>query len=129
LKLCFPDNQWRNFTNFTVGSGNSYSWQNDRCVTPWNASADTFVASSLRDGISRLRQNFGGSYPLTKATLQSEAAEPGRAVLGVLDGCYHVPGISNSAENIITAGGKDHLVVQNVFRTDNHLGYWALELE
>lgn len=127
LKLCFPDNQWRNFTNFNVGSGNSYSFQNDRCVAPWGIAGG--IGNDIRAAMFTLRENFGGSYPLMKATLQSEAGEPGRAVYGVLDGCYHVPGIGNSAGNIITAGGKNHLVVQNVFRTDNHFGYWALELE
>lgn len=129
LKLCFPDNQWRDFTNFTVGGGNSYTWQDDRTVAPWQTAGEDPLATDLRAAMEDLRQNFDGSYPLMKATLQSKAGQPGRAVIGVLDGCYHVPGIGNSAGNTITVDTVDHLVVQNVFRTDNHLGYWALALE
>lgn len=47
--------------------------------------------------------------------------------LGELDGMYSVPGYGNSVENIITANGVDHLVVQDVYRT-GYSDYWALKL-
>ena len=44
-----------------------------------------------------------------------------------MDGCYAVPGFNNTAENIISINGIDHLVVQEVFRT-GYSDYWALKL-
>jgi hypothetical protein len=44
-----------------------------------------------------------------------------------LEGVYHVSGFNNAAENLITGGGVDHLVVQNVYRTSVR-DYWALRL-
>ena len=59
-----------------------------------------------------------GSYPLLPFILSG---------LGEMDGCYAVPGFNNAAENIISVGGIDHLVVQDVFRT-GYSDYWALKL-
>lgn len=59
-----------------------------------------------------------GSYPLLPFVL---------AGLGELDGCYAVPGYGNAVENIISVGGVDHLVVQDVWRTE-YKDYWALKL-
>lgn len=42
---------------------------------------------------------------------------PNDAVLGVLDGCFKVPGTNNASENIITVDGENFLTVQNAFRT------------
>lgn len=46
---------------------------------------------------------------------------------GVLDGAYRCQGVANAAENIITVGGIDHLVIQNTFRTSFN-DYWAMAL-
>ena len=59
-----------------------------------------------------------GSYPLLPFVL---------AGLGEMDGCFAVPGYANAAENIVTVGGVNHLVVQDVFRT-GYSDYWALRL-
>lgn len=53
---------------------------------------------------------------------------PTGAVWGELDGCYYVTGFNNYSENIITAGGYDHLVVQNISRTGID-DYFALRLQ
>jgi hypothetical protein len=72
-----------------------------------------------------MRDTFGGGYPLTPITLASQISHD--ITYGILDGCYHVPGFSNSAANIVTVSGLDHLVVQNAFRSN--LGdFWALGL-
>lgn len=57
---------------------------------------------------------FDGSYAMVPFTLiQKSPAQ----TFGILDGVYFVAGQGNSSENLITAGGVDHLVVQNIFRT------------
>lgn len=68
---------------------------------------------------SNQREAPDGSYPLLPFVMQG---------LGELDGMYSVPGYGNSVENIITANGVDHLVVQDVYRT-GYYDYWALKLE
>lgn len=74
----------------------------------------------------RLRAGFDGSMLLTPHTLVQSI--PANQTYGVLHGTFHVPGFGNSAENIVTMDGVDHLVVQDVFRTG--VGeFWALALE
>lgn len=48
-------------------------------------------------------------------------------ILGELDGCYHLSGFQQSAENTVEIGADTYLVVQNVFRT-GPTDYWALKL-
>ena len=67
---------------------------------------------------SSARECPDGTYPLIPYIING---------LGEMDGCYCVPGYNNAAENIITAGGVDHLVVQDVYRT-SYGDYWALKL-
>jgi hypothetical protein len=73
----------------------------------------------------RMGPSFDGSFALMPITLTQQS--PADQTYGILDGVYRVPGNANSSENIITASGVDHLVVQNCFRTG--VGqYWALAL-
>ncbi|HLP67779.1 MAG TPA: hypothetical protein VK181_09695 [Rhizobium sp.] len=73
----------------------------------------------------RVIEALGGGYCLTPITLVQQ--NPSDQTYGVLDGVYHAPGRGNSAENIITVDGLDHLVVQNTFRTS--LGdFWAMQI-
>lgn len=74
----------------------------------------------------QMRAGFDGSFPLLDITIVQN--HPSDQTYGILDGCYRVPGVANSSENIITAGDVDHLVVQNCFRTGTGQ-YWALALE
>ena len=67
---------------------------------------------------SNTRECPDGSYPLLPFIL---------AGLGEMDGCYCIPGYANAVENIISIGGVDHLVVQDVYRT-GYSDYWALKL-
>lgn len=73
----------------------------------------------------RIGPSFDGSFALAPITLTQQ--NPADQTYGVLDGVYRVAGNGNSSENIITAGSVNHLVVQNVFRTDVG-SYWALGL-
>lgn len=69
---------------------------------------------------------YGGGRLLNPVTLHQRS--PSIQTYGIMDGVFTVAGVANAAENIIQAGGVDHLVVQNVFRT-TFFDYWALALE
>lgn len=58
-----------------------------------------------------------GSYGLYAMEMINAADSITGDMYGFLDGVYFVPGYNNSAENIITVGGVQHLVVPNVYRT------------
>lgn len=58
------------------------------------------------------RPNLDGGYPLLPVVL----ADITPNVYGELDGVYATSGFSQGAENTITSGGNEYLVVQNVFR-------------
>lgn len=79
-----------------------------------------------RDLQFRMKECFGGEYALTPVTLMQQT--PSDQTFGVLQGVYVVPGRGNSAENIITINGVDHLVVQNTFRS-NFNDYIAIALD
>ena len=105
-----PSGEWVFFDNRRDGYA----------VFPWrggNGSVD-FVHSQ--------RALFGGDHMLYPATLVSTGSRL-RGTLGVFEGVFHVTGFGNAAENILTIGGVDHLVVQNLFRT-GFTDYWALRL-
>ncbi|MCI1193892.1 hypothetical protein MOJ79_18865, partial [Calidifontimicrobium sp. SYSU G02091] len=46
---------------------------------------------------------------------------------GVLDGIYHITGFNNGVENTLTIGGKNYVVIQDVWRT-GFGDYIAMEL-
>lgn len=67
------------------------------------------------------RDNIDGGYTLIPHQLLTTI--PSKSVAGKLDGSFYVSGFSNGAENIITIGADDYLVVQNVMR--NGVGDFA----
>lgn len=62
---------------------------------------------------SDLRDNLDGSFMMLPIVLQDVTPN----VYGELDGIFAVTGFNNGAENIVTAGGVDHFICPNVFRT------------
>lgn len=76
--------------------------------------------------VSRIKAGFGSVMPLIPFAIVQQ--QGGDVTWGTLDGVFKVPGVGNAAENLITHGGVDHLVVQNCFRTGTD-NYWALALE
>jgi hypothetical protein len=124
LRVYTPSNTWISIQNF-VNSSFNYSWQvgGPSCLLPYPSAA----GSSFRTAWNVLRECFGGEYPLHPLILITTV--PSSARLGVLDGCSQLPGIGNTHGSIVVVDSVDHLVVQNVTRTDNWLGYWALKLE
>lgn len=117
---CMPDNRWLEFWNAaistgSVGDGSGDSWtQSVRQVVPWASDA------------APIRDNIDGTYTLQQGALASTS--PYATQLAALDGVFFVTGFSNAAENIITYGGVDHLVVPNVYRSGVH-DFCAIALE
>lgn len=102
---------------------------------PAGGSSTAGTSSNSRLGYlsvrERLTAGLNGEFSLTPLTLNSGAASAGveaPVTYGILDGCFSVPGVGNVAENIISSGGVDHLVVGNVQRNSVD-EYWALALE
>lgn len=79
---------------------------------------------------SKMTAGLNGEFPLTPITLMAanNGPLPNPVTYGVLHGVYSVPGLGNVAENLVTIGGVNHLVVPNVQRT-TETEYWALALE
>lgn len=77
--------------------------------------------------LANLREAPDGTYVLMPIVLTQYNAAADHDLFGELDGCFWVSGFNNAAENLITVGGVDHLVVQNVYRTGVR-DYWALRL-
>lgn len=86
--------------------------------------APTVNADGTASGCGDIRENIDGTYP----TLPLVPGAPGFGSWGELDGFYWTTGFNNTAENIIRASGFDHLVVQNIFRT-NPSDYAAMRLD
>lgn len=111
LRVMSPSGEWVMFDN-AYDAYKIFPW-----AAPSGQTAFTYGQRTL----------FGGNHMLYPATLVSTGSRM-RGTLGVLEGVFHCTGFGNSAENIITVNGVDHLVVQNMFRT-GFKDYWALALE
>ncbi|MCE8012896.1 hypothetical protein [Billgrantia desiderata] len=111
VQVMSPSGEWVMFNNVN----------NEYRVFPWAQPAGGV------DFVGNQRSLFGGGHMLYPATLLSTGSRL-RGTLGVFEGVYHVSGFGNAAENILTLGGVDHLVVQNMFRT-GFTDYWALALQ
>lgn len=108
LRLRKPDGVWQGIAGTRSGGGlNGYVW-------PYGY---TF---------SNVLPNLDGTYPLLPVVLHSDEGNSGiypnitivnPNVWGELDGVYAVTGHANAAENIVTVGRTDYLVVQNINRT------------
>lgn len=128
-----PSGTWLNAGNNTDANLNIapfyYTVADPAGDTAWalaattSNSVDTFGYSDLR---SRIEENIGGGYSLSPFSMIQTT--PTVQTYGVMDGVYSAPGQGNAVENIIVLNGVNHLVVQDVFRTDVR-NYWALKLE
>lgn len=98
-----------------------------------------FARSGLRAGVWPLsvrnagangarrdyREILGGGYIFQPLIMHQRL--PVDAVWGELEGVYQVSGFSNASENTAMWGGNNHIILQNVSRTEVH-EYWALAL-
>lgn len=123
--ICLPDTSWKGVVNQN-GSGASGGGRptDSALVYPWRWE-DLGFNDLFGNNVS-IRDNIDGSYALEPAELMVQQPFPG--VLGVLQGVYKISGFAQSSENIVTVGGVDHLVVQNVYRTGIN-DYAAIALE
>lgn len=135
MHLYYPDNVWRRVGNYENDSTNSdiergITWDHAAYMFPTRHYDDKYVNSPDDEEITfNTGKCFDGSYLLRDLTvISSEQGGPYHAMMGVLDGAYWVPGRENSSENIVTKGGVDHLVVQNLFR-NGFRDYMALRLQ
>lgn len=119
--MFFPSGHWREIGNWYETSGEA-QWSINRAMWPYSG---TNIGGHTVNRLRELRDNIDGSYTLLPLIPHANSPEVG--VYGELDGCYYVSGYNNAAENIITVDGVDHLVVQNIHRTQRY-NYWALKL-
>ena len=110
-----PGGDWRAYQN-AYNPSSEQRYDGPRQVWPKN----------VRNMVEE-RQALDGSYVLTPLMLSDYSSAADHNLVGELDGCYHVSGFGNAAENLVTVAGVDHLVVQNVYRTAQR-EYWALRL-
>lgn len=115
LRVRLPDGTWADFYNWYESAGRS--------------GVDSASVHTVWPGgwSPPLRDNVDGSYALLPLILQT----PGngtKQLLGEIDACFWVSGFGAAAEDLVTVGGVDHLVVQDTFRTAR-TNYWALRLE
>lgn len=77
-------------------------------------------------GWTQIREQIDGGSTLFP--IQIFSRQPEKNVFGQLDGCFAVSGHGLGAEDVLTIGSVDHLVVQNVTRS-GRADYWALALD
>lgn len=118
LQVYRPDNTWWAYSNQAF----------DRNVWPFDEVSqildepETFLAGHTSIGTIAAAP----AYPMFPCILHE--SNPQNNALGELEGVFGVSGFNNTSENIIDVGGVDHLVVQDLFRTDVG-NYWAMKLE
>lgn len=97
--------------------------------TVLSGGANSAGGLGYKDVFSNLVEGLDGEFPLTQITLAEysavESEQP--TTFGILDGCYHVSGLTQTSESVVQIGGVDHLVVQDIGRTST-TSYWALAL-
>ncbi len=99
------------------------------CTADYNGGAIPFVRCWPWNTDYNLHGNLDGSYSLLPAVLVT--GDDLEQCLGDLHGVYYVPGTGNidlSAEDTITIGAYDYLIVQNVALTGRN-NYAAIKLE
>lgn len=84
-----------------------------------------------RSVMERTIEGFSGEVPITPLTLFSSGISgnpENPTIYGILDGCYQAGGLSLTAESTFDVDGVEHIIFQNIMRT-NVSSYWALALE
>jgi hypothetical protein len=121
--LLDPAGSWKRLANSTGTAGTPC------CIGPEYAGGTDYFPSQWYDPrwiMTRTMDAYGGDRILVPCTLIQK--DPTDQTYGILDGAFRCQGVGNSAENLITVDGVDHLVVQNVYRSDFN-DYWAMALE
>ena len=131
------DNQSSNFWNSlnTSGTGTMFfrmpggSWYSARDASNGSGGVTTGMFPYNQADITLMRQALDGSPVLTPIEFQSYISSPSLNVnrLGELDGVFHIAGFDVSAEDVVTVGSDDYVVIPNVFRS-GAADYAALKL-
>lgn len=124
-----PDNKWGYVSNFTEnGSAGvvNEAWIYPTRFKSTQSTHDSRASYSGDDITNNTQPCFDNTYLMRQ--LQIHISDSFTGMLGVLDGVFAVTGRTNSSENIISKGGVDYLVVQNIFRTD-FKDYMAVRLD
>jgi hypothetical protein len=119
-----PGGNWYNIA--VRGNLTEHSLAPEQAFDTWGTSESATSHYGMNFVRFRSRECFGGQFALHPCTIVRGGENS--QTYGVLDGVFRVQGFGNSSENLVTIGGVDHLVVQNVFRTSID-DYWALALE
>lgn len=117
--LCTPDLGWRWLGNRYALSNQPASDIDTIYTTPW---------APYHYNPFRLRETITGQRVLWRGGLLAHKPPVGRTFLGRFDGVFFVPAFGASAESLATVDGVDHLIVPDVFRSeDGHMAAFALE--
>lgn len=120
--LCMPDLSWKwcaNRYGSSSGTGSTSGSSDAVTMLPWNPAFYNPY---------RYRQTISGERVLWRGALASYGPPIGRVFFGRFDGVFFVPAFGASAESIVTVGGVDHLIVPDIFRSeDGHMAAFALE--
>lgn len=121
--ILHPSGQWWSAGNFRETSGEQTMSDSYGFMWPYSAN---IANSSQKDRWRECRNNIDGSYTLFPLRLLGDL--PQRDWYGELDGAFAVSGFSAASEDIVSIGGVNHLIVQDIFRT-NRYNYCAIALE
>lgn len=121
-RLLLPNGEWVSACNFFDQTGES---QRSNSAYVWPYAAGLGDSASAKSRWRELRNNIDGSYALRPLVLLSES--PVEDLYGELDGVFACSGFSAGSEDTVDVGGDDHLLVQNVFRTERY-NYAAVRL-
>jgi hypothetical protein len=120
--LCVPDLSWKwvgNKYGSSGGTGSVSAGMDAIATIPWNP---------VYYNPYRYRQTITGERVLWRGGLATYLPPLGRVFYGRFDGVFFVPAFGSSAESIVTVGGVDHLIVPDIFRSeDGGMAAFALE--
>ncbi len=117
-----PDGTWMEYSNFNDVQEGSLGLSPRGSHLSSTSDGERLGPTQLIYGLDDL---YGGGRVLMPVNLFETS--PSRQNFGVLQGVYNCQGRGTSAEDIITVGAVDHLVVQNAFRT-SYDDYFAVEI-
>lgn len=114
------DGSWKDFSG--VG-GSGIVWP---CVQGATAVGNNGGSGfSIFDNIETVDTGVYPLFPMVAIATDGNWASPGY-VLGEFEGLYYVPGFNLSPEDVITIGGTDYIVTQDIFRSARDKK-WCLE--
>lgn len=118
-RLFYTDSTWKTVMNYYESSGSAAA---NTDVNVWPTGQPANSNTQITGSVTTFPD---GGYALLPLILHMSL--PAINVLGELDGVFWVTGQQNAAENIITVGADNYLVVQDIYRTARN-DYFAVRL-